>query len=378
MFLKDIKLTNFKNYEFGNFDFSEKVNLIVGLNGVGKTNLLDAVYYACMCKSRFSGSDRNILRKSIGGEESKADFFRLELNFLKKKKKEKVVAKVKPGNLKVFEINEVPGEKLADHIGNYPVVMVVPDDALLLLDGSESRRLLIDNVLSQMERPYLTALMTYNRILKQRNAALKGFIENKYYNVELVRAYNRQLIPPAETVHELRKDFIVQFNFYLAEFYKEISGDREQISCDYKSVLHEEKAASIFERNMEKDRLNGRTSEGIHKDDLVFKMSGLPLKRFASQGQLKSFVLAVKLAQYELLRLHKGITPLLLLDDIFAKLDNRRVSHLLRLLNDGKTASGNNRFGQIFITDTHEDRGEEILESLGTNFKKFHLLKEKA
>lgn len=363
MHLKNIKLTNFKNHEFRNFDFSEKVNLIVGLNGVGKTNLLDAIYYCCMCKSRFAGSDRNILRKS---EEGKADFFRIETNIRKKKKNEKVVAKVKPVSLKVFETNDVAAEKLADHIGKYPVVMVVPEDALLLLDGSESRRLLIDNVLSQMERPYLYSLMIYNRILKQRNAALKGFIENRNYDAALVRIYNEQLIPHAETVHKLRTDFTVQFNHYLNEFYKEISGDKEQISCVYKSALIEEKAADVFERNMEKDRIIGRTSEGIHKDDLVFKMNGMPLKRFASQGQLKSFVLSVKLAQYELLRLHKGVTPLLLLDDIFAKIDDQRVSHLLNLLNQEK-------FGQVFVTDTHDNRAKEILEKLKMDFTLFKL-----
>ena len=212
MQLDKLRLVNFKNYESTDFDFSAKANLIVGLNGVGKTNLLDSIFYLCMCKSRFAGTDRNVVRKS---EEGKAEFFRLKGHFKKKKKKEKVVAKVKPGNLKVFEVNDVAHEKLADHIGNYPVIMVVPDDAVLILKSSESRRALIDIVLSQMERPYLKALMTYNRILKQRNAALKEALEKGNYDATLIRTYNEQLLAPSQTIHELRTDYLVQFNHCL-------------------------------------------------------------------------------------------------------------------------------------------------------------------
>ncbi len=364
MKVNQLILTNFKNYEVKTFDFVEGMNLIVGLNGVGKTNLLDSIYYLCMCKSRFAGSDRNILRKV---NEEKADFFRLESHFKKKKKKLKVVAKVQPSKkIKDFEINDKAAERLADHIGILPVVMVVPDDSLLLLDGSESRRLLIDNVLSQMERPYLNALMAYNRILKQRNAALKGFIENRNYDAALVRTYNEQLCPLASTIHELRSDFMIQFSHYLNQFYQQISGEKETISCEYKSGLNDEKPELIFERTMEKDRYTGRTTEGIHKDDLIFKMDDFPLKRFASQGQLKSFILSAKLAQYELLRLHKGVTPLLLLDDIFAKLDDQRVAHLLKLLN-------HKNFEQVFITDTHTERGAKILEEAEIEFQQIEL-----
>ena len=364
MTINQLTLTNFKNYESRTFDFNGSMNLIVGLNGVGKTNLLDSIYYLCMCKSRTAGSDRNILRKA---NEERADFFRLESQFKKKKKKLKVVAKVQPSKkLKEFEINDKVAERLADHVGTFPVVMVVPDDALLLLDGSESRRLLIDNVLSQMERPYLNALMSYNRILKQRNAALKSFIENRNYNANLIKTYNEQLCPLAGTIHELRSDFMIQFSYYLNLFYEVISGEKEKISCDYQSGLNSEKPELIFERTMEKDRIVGRTTEGIHKDDLIFKMNDFPLKRFASQGQLKSFILSVKLAQYELMRLHKGVTPLLLLDDIFAKLDDQRVGHLLKLLSGKK-------FGQVFITDTHPERGAKILEEMKIEFEQFEL-----
>ena len=316
-----------------------------------------------MCKSRFAGSDKNILRKE---KDATAPFFRVEAQFKKKKKKLKVVAKVKPRQLKEFEINDKAAVRLADHVGIFPVVMVVPDDALLLLDGSESRRLLIDNVLSQMERPYLDALMSYNRILKQRNSALKSFIENRNYDINLIKTYNEQLSPLADTIHEFRSDFMIQFSHYLNQFYEIISGEKEHIKCDYKSGLNEEKATLILERTMEKDRIMGRTTEGIHRDDLVFKMNDFPLKRFASQGQLKSFILAVKLAQYELMRLHKGVTPLLLLDDIFAKLDDQRVGHLLKLLNGKK-------FGQVFITDTHLERGAKILKDMKIDFKQFEL-----
>ncbi|MEZ4948437.1 MAG: DNA replication and repair protein RecF [Saprospiraceae bacterium] len=362
MHLHKIILTHFKNYSGEQFDFSKKMNCSVGLNGMGKTNLLDAIYYLCMCKSRFSNTDRNLL---MNLPEEKSDFFRLEGHFEKNGKKEKVVAKVQPPK-KDFERNTNLYPRLSDHIGLLPVVFIVPDDTNLLLEGSESRRLLMDNVLSQMHQEYLINLMTYNRVIKQRNAALKHFAEKGGYNKALIKTYDSQLEEPAGIIFTYRKDFEKDFSPYLEQFYARISGDAESISCRYKSPLSEKSLEEILDENQEKDRIMGRTTSGIHKDDLEFKMKGFPLKRFASQGQLKSFVLSVKLAQYEILRIEKGERPILLLDDIFDKLDDERVAHLLELLHQDE-------FGQIFLTDTHGERSEKIIESFSNDYHIFRI-----
>lgn len=360
MFLKSIRLTHFKNYLSEKFTFSEKINCVVGLNGMGKTNLLDAIYFLCMCKSRFSNSDRYILLKD---EKEPVDFFRLEGQFFKNDKKLKVVAKVRPGNLKEFECEGAQYERLYEHVGVFPVIFVAPDDASLLLDGSESRRLLMDNVLSQMYPEYLLALVGYNRILKQRNAALKQFAEKGGFSPTLIQAYDEQMLAPAQLIFEHRSRFTEAFSPLLESFYKTISGGREQAGCKYESDLQGGDFQAILKKNADKDRLLARTTAGVHRDDIAFEMDGFPLKRFASQGQLKSFVLAAKLAQYESLRLQKKDPPILLLDDLFDKLDDTRVKNLLALL------SGT-QFGQIFLTDTHEQRAEEIVKEYYPDFKK--------
>lgn len=361
LYLSRIKLVNFKNYASESFEFSDKLNCIVGLNGVGKTNLLDAIYYLCMCKSRFAGNDRNVVRQAA---EEQPEFFRLEGQFERAGVSDTVVAKVKPGSLKEFERNGAAYDRLIDHIGQFPVVFIVPDDAGLLLEGSESRRMLMDNVLSQLSQAYLIRLITYNRLLQQRNTALKQFAEKGGFDKALILAYNEQMIEPANYIFEQRKSFAEAFHPLLSHFYKTISGNRELVDCTYHSTLHEGDFAGQLEHTIEKDRLLARTSCGIHKDDLGFGMNGFPLKRFASQGQLKSFVISVKLAQYEFLRRGKGTQPLLLLDDVFDKLDDHRVSQLLELLHGAD-------FGQIFLTDTHENRAEEIIRSFSERFRKF-------
>lgn len=364
MHLKRIKLTAFKNYAAEEFDFSEKMNCIVGLNGMGKTNLLDAIYYLCMCKSRFSGTDRNLLQRN---EDGKSDFFRLEGHFLKGTNPFTIAAKVAPPK-KEIEKNGSTYPRLSDHIGLLPVVFIVPDDTNLLLEGSESRRLLIDNVLSQMHQDYLQNLMTYNRVLKQRNAALKDFAEKGSYNGALIQAYDQQLSAPASVIFSYRKEFERKFSPLLEKLYKKISGDAESVTCQYKSPLLKQDLPAILRENKEKDRVLARTTSGLHKDDLQFGMKGFPLKRFASQGQLKSFVLAVKLAQYEILRAEKNEKPILLLDDIFDKLDDRRVQLLLALLHEDE-------FGQIFLTDTHEERAESIVKEFSEDYRKYTIEK---
>ncbi len=355
--LQQLKITNFRNYESGKLEFSEKLNCFVGKNGVGKTNLLDAVYYLCMCKSYFGVPDTVVALHQ-------APFFRAEGLFSRNGRTEKVVAKVKVRRKKIFECNDVAYKKLSEHIGLIPVVMIAPDDTRLATDGSEVRRRFIDNTLAQLAPDYLRQLIIYTKVLEQRNATLKHFAKTGTYNTALIASYDSQLLEPAANIFEYRKQFIEEFIPFFQLYYGIISGQNEEVSCTYSSPLAENTMEQILEKNKQRDRILQRTSSGIHKDDLVFVINGRPLKRYASQGQLKSFVLAVKLAQYEFIRQQKKIAPLLLLDDIFDKLDKLRVRQLLGLLLERD-------FGQIFITDTHENRVEGILKGFSENFKKF-------
>lgn len=357
LYLQKIKLTNFKNYETQTVDFSEKVNCIVGLNGMGKTNLLDAVYYLCMCKSHFGIRDSYIKKHETA-------FFRLEGQFKKAKKRFKTVAKVIPKEKKTIELNDVAYDKLAEHIGQFPVVMITPFDAELALEGSEVRRKFLDNTLSQIDAEYLKALIQYNRLLKQRNATLKKFGETRKIDQGLLTIFDEQMEQPAQLIHQKRKNFSRAFIPIFQEFYKIISNDQETVNYTYRSHLNDNEFLPLVKESRQKDLILQRSTVGIHKDDLVFKIENFPLKKYASQGQTKSFILALKLAQYELLRREKELAPLLLLDDIFDKLDKQRVTQLLELLFEKE-------FGQIFFTDTHENRLSDILTKLDTDFKRF-------
>lgn len=358
MHLQQIKLTNFRNYEFETVEFSERLNLISGLNGMGKTNLLDAIYYLCMGKSHFQSTDRNVVRK---GE----DFFRLEGHF-SLEKPEKIVAKVVPGKQKVMERNDAAYARLSEHVGMLPVVFLAPDDTALALEGSEERRRFMDNTLCQLDQRYLDELLTYNRILDKRNALLKQFAEQGGFNPLLLETYNHQLEAPATYIFQQRQWFIGLFQPAFNQFYGSISEEAEPVECEYRTQLSQGNFTEMLEKTADKDRFLERTSVGVHKDDLIFSMKSLPLKRFASQGQLKSFVLAMKLAQYELLRQHKQKLPLLLLDDLFDKLDDHRASQLISLLVSGD-------FGQVFITDTHPERAEEMAKKYGGDYKKMRI-----
>lgn len=324
---------------------------------MGKTNLLDAVYYLCMGKSHFTGTDRNVVRQ---GE----DFFRLEGAFSLVAKKEKIVAKVQPGQTKVLERNDKAYLRLSDHVGFLPVVFKAPDDTKLVMEGSEERRRFLDNTLCQLDSHYLDHLVAFNKILQKRNALLKQFAESRAFNPTLLEVFDQQLKDPSIYLHQKRFQFIELFESIFNEHYKVICGGKEKVACMYKSQLLENGIVDLLKANIEKDRILQRTTVGIHKDDLQFKMNGRPLKSFASQGQLKSFVLALKLAQYDCLKNEKKTTPILLLDDLFDKLDDERVKHLVELLVKGD-------FGQVFITDTHPERSEYFAKLFDGDYKKF-------
>jgi DNA replication and repair protein RecF len=365
-------LTHFKNYESQRLIFSERINCFVGLNGMGKTNILDAVYYLCMCKSYFLPSDGDVILRG-------QSFMRLEGHFKKNNQSEKIVAKVQSRKKKIIERNDNMYAALSNHIGFLPVVMFAPDDTLLAKEGSEERRRFMDTALSQIDNQYLTNLIFYNKILDQRNALLKKSDESRENTEGLLAVYDTQMAPPAQYIFDKRQAFISQFTPVFNDIYKKISGAREDVTIHYHSQLIGDSLTNLLKKSREKDRLLQRTTTGIHKDDWLFEIDEKPLKKFGSQGQLKSFVMSLKLAQYEVLSsfqhdTNKGIKgekqdlPILLLDDIFDKLDDERVSNLLQLI-------VNQSYGQIFITDTHEERINDIVKNLNTDFKVFRVNK---
>jgi DNA replication and repair protein RecF len=364
LYLDKLILTNFKNYASQSLNFSARLNCFVGLNGMGKTNLLDAIYYLCLCKSNFLGSDVDVVLR--GG-----DFMRLEGDFIKNGRLEKIVAKVQPRKKKIIERNGVSYAGLSDHIGFLPVVFFAPDDTLLAKEGSEERRRFLDMALSQIDNQYLTNLIFYNKILEQRNAHLKKQGGAEGLDEKLIAIYDTQLLIPARYIHEKRKDFTVLLTPIFNELYKKIADAHEEVGIQYESQLLTNDLKDLLLKYREKDRILQRTTSGIHRDDLVFTMDEKPLKKFGSQGQLKSFILALKLAQHEILAQNflletgeKKDMPILLLDDIFDKLDEKRVENLLQLL-------VNQPYGQIFMTDTHKERIENIVKNVVVPFKIF-------
>jgi DNA replication and repair protein RecF len=361
MILKRLNLLNFKNYAESSMDFDSGVNIFTGLNGQGKTNLLDAIHYLSLCKSYFNPVDKQNIRH---GEE----FFVVEGEIEKDDQVDKLYCGVQKGKKKVFRRNKEEYEKLADHIGRYPSVVISPYDKDLISEGSDVRRKFIDGIVSQFNRSYLDALIQYNRVLKQRNALLKYFWENRVFQPENLEVWDEQLVEHAEKIHEVRSDFIRAFNPLFTEHYQAISGGEEEAGIEYVSHVTDTNFKAILDSSLDKDRRTQYTNVGVHKDDLQFLINGYPLKKFGSQGQQKTFLISLKLAQYDLLKAYTGTAPILLLDDIFDKIDDERVKHLMNLVSQ-------HNFGQIFITDTHADRIAGIFSDFGEKIKVFTVKK---
>ncbi|MFZ1560250.1 MAG: DNA replication and repair protein RecF [Saprospiraceae bacterium] len=357
MLLSTIKLTHFRNYESEYFSFHPGMNALVGLNGMGKTNVLDAVYYLCLGKSYFSSGDKMVIMQD-------RDFFRIEGIFNADADMDMVVIKSQSGSRKDIEISGKKLERIGDHVGRFLTVMIAPADIQMMLEGSEERRNFINNTIVQTDRSYLEDLILYSHLLKRRNALLKSFADQKHFDPLLLESVTTGMYMPAQHIYEVRKALVSQMLAIFEETYADISGHREKCGIVYQSQLDGNELSALMDKNLERDRFLTRTTQGIHKDDLVFTMNGEPLKNFASQGQLKSFVLALKLTQYKLIEANSGRKPILLLDDIFDKLDQTRVKHLLTLLLHGN-------FGQVFITDTNEDRIKKILDEINSDYRIF-------
>lgn len=363
MFLKNIKLSNFKNYSETEFLFSEKVNGIVGENGCGKTNLLDAIHYLSFCKSFFTPQDSFSIK-------FECDFFAIHGEFVSFDlgNSTKVSCAIKSPGRKIMKANQKEYSHLSDHIGLFPLVMVSPYDHDIINEGSETRRKFFDMIISQFDKDYLHHLISYQKIINQRNNLLKNFIENHNFEPSLLSIFDEQLLTPGYYIFGKRKDFIDSIRPIFQEHYKSLSGNKEIVDICYESGLMQNSMEKGFEINELADRKSGYTNFGIHKDDYIFQINDKSVKRFGSQGQQKSFALALKLSQFDYIHARKGIKPILLLDDIFDKLDKKRTSHLLDLV-------GQKHFGQVFITDTNEVRVKEILESHNIENKIFNLTK---
>lgn len=359
MQIKSIQLANFNNYITVEAEFHPQVNALTGKNGMGKTNMLDAVYYLCIGKSYFSSGDKYVVRK---GEKS----FRCFGTFENSKGIEEVEIKVSPGKKKEIILSGKKRERLSDHIGQFPCVIIAPIDIQLMLDGSEERRKLLDNTIMQYNRAYVDSILIYNRLLKQRNVTLKMFAEKHYYDQTLLDSISVNMYKPAQLIYEMRKDLIDQLSPLFEKYYRIISGENESCSIGYKSHLESESLEEIFKSVLEKDKILCRTSSGIHKDDIALKMNGEALKNFASQGQLKSVILALKLAQYEILSKKNETLPILILDDIFDKLDRNRVEQLLSIV-------ASDSLGQVFISDTNVDRIPDLLRKLNVDHATYHV-----
>lgn len=358
MWLKRISILNYKNLEQAELSFSQKMNCIIGKNGMGKTNLLDAVYYLSFCKSATNPIDSQNIRHD-------QDFFVIQGFYeTDTQEPEEVYCGLKRKQKKQFKRNKKEYTRLSDHIGFIPLVLVSPADSLLIAGGSEERRRFMDVVISQFDREYLEALIRYNKALMQRNTLLKSDIEPEE---ELMAVWEEMMATAGTVVYQKRKAFIDEFIPVFQSYYAYISQDREEVSLAYESHAAQGDLLQLIQESRQRDRIMGYSLKGVHKDDLVMQLGEFPIKREGSQGQNKTYLIALKLAQFEFLkRTGSQTTPLVLLDDIFDKLDASRVEQIVKLV------AGDN-FGQIFITDTNRDHLDKILKKIDGDYKLFEV-----
>lgn len=353
MYLKKLVLINFKNIAQAEIALSERLNCFVGDNGAGKTNVLDAVYYLSMSKSALTMTDGQSVRH---GE----DFFVVEGTYAGDSgSNDTVNCSFLRRSGKVLKLNGKEYDRMADHVGRFPVVMVSPQDSVLITDAAEERRRYLNAFLSQLDRDYLASLMRYNAVLAERNRFLKSSSDE-----QMLQIYDMQLADHAARIYERRRDIIERMRPLVAEFYRQLSDDREQVEIEYRSELASASMGELLLASRERDIVNGFTTSGVHRDDMSLRIGGYPLRKYGSQGQQKSFLMSLKLAQYRILAEVCGERPLLLLDDLFDKLDTSRVENLLTLV-------AGDDFGQIFITDCNRSRLETILSRAGEKYALF-------
>ena len=359
MFVKNLKIINFKNHPEKSFDFSSEINCFVGNNGAGKTNILDALHYISMGKSFLGNSDFQNIKED-------ENFFSIESEIEGEEKNDIIKILLQKETKKIIKKNEKTYERMADHIGFLPSVMISPYDANLISDGGESRRKFLDAMISQTDSEYLFNLIQYQKTLQQRNSLLKYFQKNRTFDLDSLEIYNEPITKFGTQIFKKRQLFVEAILPTIQHFYTIISKGNEKVTVIYESDLNEDNFENLLTKNLEKDRQLTYTSKGIHKDDLRFEMNGNLIKKFGSQGQQKSFLIALKLAQIKRIKEITNKNPILLLDDIFDKLDDNRVSQLIELVNE-------QNFGQIFITDTHKERTESVVKRINEESKIFEI-----
>lgn len=357
MHLRKLSLLNFKNVEELDVDFSPSLNCFIGNNGSGKTNIMDAIYYLSFCKSFLNSSDTLNINHD-------ADFFLVKGEYDEIEGVESVHCGLKQGQKKSFKCNKKEYQRLADHIGKLPLIVITPSDQDLISGGSEERRKFIDALISQYDSAYLHALIRYNKVLMQRNRLLKQFAAQRNFNEDSLALWDDQLLLYAQEIHHKRGEYMQQLKPIFQVYYELISGGKETIDLNYKSQLNDSDLASLLLEARGKDRMLQYSSVGIHRDDIEFSLGGHSLKKLGSQGQKKTYLVSMKLAQFDFVKEKSGITPILLLDDIFDKLDASRVEKIMELVVQ-------QHFGQIFITDTNRENLDAIIHKLNADSKIF-------
>jgi DNA replication and repair protein RecF len=346
MNLEKIQLSNFKNYENHFFEFSAGLNCIVGRNGSGKTNLIDAVYFLALTKSFLHAQDAHCIK-------FEQDYMTLAGVFVSDQP-QLITCQIHRGGKKVFFQDKSPYERITHHIGKFPVVLIAPDDTDLIRDASDTRRKLFDGIIAQTNSGYLKAYQAYNRALDQRNSLLKQFAENQYLDIELLKIYSHQVLEFGKTIFWARHQFIDTFLPIFKKHYLSLSEGFEEVDIRYHSEWLLPNFEEVFENATAGDLAAQRTTKGVHKDDFIFTMNHEPIKKFGSQGQRKSFIMAIRLAQFEIIETLCGMKPILLLDDIFDKLDEKRIAKLIDMIKKGV-------FGQIFLSDARPNRVKDLL-----------------
>lgn len=359
MHLKELNLLNFKSYDQLDLSLHPKINCFVGNNGVGKTNLLDSIFYLSMCKSNFNSIDYQNIRHN-------QEFFMIQGTYYRKEKDESIYCAVKRDAGKTFKRNGKEYDRLADHIGFLPIVIISPADTALITEGSEERRKYMNSVISQYNQPYLNDVLKYNKLLANRNRLLKEKGYSLKTLIDLLDVIDDQLDGFATKIYEQRLDFTKKLTPIFQDYYQKVSNGSEVVELVYQSHLQEKSLKEHLAESLEKDRILQYTSRGIHKDDLMLTLNGHPIKKEGSQGQQKTYLIALKLAQFNFIEQLSGIKPILLLDDIFDKLDMNRVEQFIRLVSD-------HYFGQIFITDTNKSRLDEILHKIDSGYSLFNV-----
>ena len=359
VFLKNISIINYKNILDKEFKLDPKINCFVGNNGVGKTNILDAIYHLSMGKSYFNIKNDQIINKG-------KNYMLVDGVFELNGKKESIVCSLKLGEKKVLKRNAKPYKKFSNHIGLIPVVLISPYDNDLINEGSSERRKFIDSIISQNDKEYLTNLITYTKVIQNRNKLLKQYNKSVDFDLDTIGVYDDQIYKLSGPIFNARENFIKEFAPLVLEKYKQISDNKEKISISYKSDLINNNIQNLIEDSFQKDVILQFTSVGLHKDDFIFNIDNNRIKKFGSQGQQKSFLIALKLAQFDYLKNKTGNSPILLMDDIFDKLDLYRVKRIVEIVNS-------TNFGQLFLSDTDKERIERVLSSLNLSTKIFEI-----